>query len=145
MKLTQDSIQQPLVHVIIPKWVTQEYTFQPVPRFIILLEATVPVGTATMLRNSGRVTDYFVETWRTPTEIREYIHKFDMVAVPVNFAVANIEKCPRRLSLALSREQDKYCVTRSDEDEKRKSFLQSLSCGLNSGRRRPDDTEKTAN
>lgn len=143
MSLTQDSIQQPLVHVILPKWVTAEYTFQPVPRFIILLEATVPVGTAPMLRNSGLVTDYFVETWRTPTEIREYIHKFDMVAAPVHFAYIDIEKCPRKLAIALSRERAKYCVTRSDEDEKRKSFLLSLSCGLNNGRRIPDDTEKT--
>ena len=72
----------------------------------------------------------------TPAEIREYTHKFDMVAAPVHFAYTEIEKCPRKLSIALSRERAKYCVVRSEEDEKRKSFLLSLSCGINSGRRR---------
>lgn len=134
--MQQPPIQQPLIHVIVPKWVTAEYTFQPVPRFVILLEAAIPVGTTRKLRSSGRVTDYFIETWRTPAEIREYTHKFDMVAAPVHFAYTEIEKCPRKLSIALSRERAKYCVVRSEEDEKRKSFLLSLSCGINSGRRR---------
>lgn len=92
--MQQPPVQNPLVHVIIPKWVTAEYTFQPVPRFVILLEAAIPVGTAHKLRSFGRVTDYFIETWRTPAEIREYTHKFDMVAAPVHFAYTEIEKCP---------------------------------------------------
>lgn len=134
--MQQPPMQQPLVHVIVPKWVTTEYTFQPMPRFVILLEAAIPVGTTHKLRSASRVTDYFIETWRTPAEIREYVHKFDMVAAPVHLAYTDIEKCPRNLSIALSRERAKYCVVRSEEDEKRKSFLLSLSCGINSGRRR---------
>ena len=96
-----------LVHVMVPKFDTIQWAYMPKARFVILLDAAYEDSSAERWRKSDRGTAEFIDCWRTVAEVREYVHRFDMLAVPSDFLLNEImhgvarRKSMGRLSMSL--------------------------------------------
>lgn len=120
-----------LVHVMVPKFDTIRWAYMPNARFVILLEAVCEDSSADTRRESDRGTNEFIECWRTVTEVREYVHRFDMLAVPSDFLINEIllGNCPAKVDGKIVDELMKY----PREPDK---LLYSITRGINSGCRK---------
>lgn len=130
-KIKPDFSLSALVHVMVPKHGTIQWAYMPNASFVILLEAVCEVcedGSADTRRESDRVCDEFIECWRTVAEVREYVHRFDMLSVPSDFILNEIlhGSCPAKVDGKIVDELMKY----PREPDK---FLYNIARGLNSG------------
>lgn len=111
-------------------------------RFVILLDAAYEDNSAERWRKSDRGTDDFIECWRTVAEVREYVHRFDMLAVPSHFLLNEIfrGRCPANIDEKIV---DELRIYTREPDE----LLYSIARGINSGCRklwRPDMCNSSA-
>lgn len=116
------------VHVMVPKYGTIQWACMPNARFVILLEAAYEDSSDGTCRKSDRVTDEFIECWRTVAEVREYVRRFNMIAAPSNFIIDEIVHGvhPAKIDWEITAELRKY----PREPDK---LLSSIVRGLNSG------------
>ena len=115
-----------LVHVMVPKLGTIQWEHLSNPHFVILLDSACEDSSAERWRTSDRGTDEFIECWRTVAEVREYVHRFDMVAVPSDFLLNEIMHggCSAKVDGKIVDELMKY----PREPDK---FLYSIARGIN--------------
>lgn len=118
-----------LVHVMVPKFGTIQWAYMPKARFVILLDAAYEDSSAERWRKSDRGTSEFIECWRTVAEVREYVHRFDMLAVPSDFLLNEILHggCPAKVDGKIV---DELMIYPREPDK----LLYSMARGLNSGR-----------
>ena len=118
-----------LINVMVPKFGTIQWAYMPKARFVILLDAAYEDSSAEKWLESNRVTNEFIECWRTVAEVREYARRFDMLAVPSDFLLKEIlhGNCPAKIDGKIVDELMKY----PREQDK---LLYSIARGLNSGR-----------
>lgn len=118
-----------LVRVMVPKFGNIQWAYMPNARFVILLDAACEDSSDGTLRKSDRVTDEFIECWRTVAEVSEYVHRFDMLVVPSDFLINEILHggCPAKVDGKIVDELMKY----PREPDK---LLYSIARGINSGR-----------
>lgn len=126
-KIKPDFSLSALVHVMVPKHGTLPWTYS----LVIVLEAVCNVcedGSADTRRESDRVSDEFIECWRTVAEVREYVQRFDMLSVTSDFILNEIlhDGCRAEVDGKIVDELMKY----PREPDK---FLYSIARGLNSG------------
>lgn len=117
-----------LVHVMVPKFGTLQWAYMPNARFVMLLEAAYEDSSVDTRRKLDRGTDEFIECWRTVAEVREYVHRFDMLAFPSHFLLNEIlhSRCPKKIDEKIMAELMKYP---REPDE----LLYSIARGINSG------------
>lgn len=118
-----------LVHVMVPKFGTIQWAYMPKARFVILLDAAYENSSAEAWRKSDRGTAEFIDCWRTVAEVREYAHRFDMLAVPSDFLINEILHggCPAKVDGKIV---DELMIYPREPDK----LLYSLARGINSGR-----------
>lgn len=118
-----------LVHVMVPKFGTIQWAYMPKARFVILLDAAYEDSSAERWRKSDRGTDEFIECWRTVAEVREYVHRFDMLVVPSDFLINEILHggCPAKVDGKIV---DELMIYPREPDK----LLYSIARGINSGR-----------
>lgn len=116
-----------LVHVMVPKYGTLQWAYMPNARFVILLDAAYEDISAEKWLESNRVTNEFIECWRTVAEVREYVRRFNMIAAPSNFIIDEIVHGvhPAKIDWEITAELRKY----PREPDK---LLSSIARGLNS-------------
>ena len=120
-----------MVHVMVPKNGTLQWECTPNTRFVILLEAAYKdIISAEAYRKSGRVTDEFIECWRTVADVSEYVHRFNMIAAPLKFILDDLVPGvhPAKIDEKIIDELRKY----PRESDK---LLSSITKGLNSARK----------
>ena len=126
---------QALVPVMIPKNGTLQWECLPNARFVILLEAACEDSSSDTRHESDRGTDEFIECWRTVTEVREYVQRFNMLSVPSDYFLNEILHVGRPAKV-----DGKIVVDRKIVDELMKyprepdKFLYSIARGINSRR-----------
>lgn len=120
---------QALVPVMVPKNGTLQWECLPNARFVILLEAACEDSSSDTRHESDRGTDEFIECWRTVAEAREYVHRFDMLAVPSDFFLNEILHggCPAKVDGKIV---DELMIYPREPNK----LLYSIARGLNSGR-----------
>lgn len=118
-----------LVHVMVPKFGTIQWAYMPKARFVILLDAAYEDSSAEAWRKSDRGTAEFIDCWRTVAEVREYVHRFDMLAVPSDFLINEILHggCPAKVDGKIV---DELMIYPREPDK----LLYSMARGINSGR-----------
>lgn len=118
-----------LVHVMVPKFDTIQWAYMPKARFVILLDAAYEDSSAERWRKSDRGTAEFIDCWRTVAEVREYVHRFDMLAVPSDFLLNEILHggCPAKVDGKIV---DELMIYPREPDK----LLYSMARGINSGR-----------
>ena len=79
-----------LVHVMVPKYGTLQWAYMPKARFVILVDAAYEDISAEKWLESNRVTNEFIECWRTVAEVREYAQRFHLLAIPSDFLLKEI-------------------------------------------------------
>ena len=117
-----------LVHVMVPKLGTIQWAHLPNVHFVILLEAACEDSSSDTRRESDRGTNEFIECWRTVPEVREYVHRFDMLAVPSDFFLNEILHggCPAKGDGKIV---DELMIYPREPNK----LLYSIARGLNSG------------
>ena len=114
---------------MVPKFDTIQWSYMPKARFVILLDAAYEDSSAEKWRKSGRATDEFIECWRTVTEVREYVQRFNMLSVPSDFFLNEILHggCQAKVDGKIV---DELMIYPREPNK----LLYSIARGLNSGR-----------
>lgn len=115
-----------LVHVMVPKLGTIQWAHLPNAHFVILLEAACENSSSDTRRESDRGANEFIECWRTVTEVREYVQRFNMLSVPSDYFLNDILHVgrPAKVDGKIVDELMKY----PREPDK---FLYSIARGIN--------------
>ena len=118
-----------LVHVMVPKLGTIQWEHLSNPHFVILLEAACEDSSSDTRRESDMGTNEFIECWRTVTEVREYVQRFNMLSVPSDFFLNEILHggCQAKVDGKIV---DELMIYPREPNK----LLYSIARGLNSGR-----------
>ena len=118
-----------LVHVMVPKLGTIQWEHLPNAHFVILLEAACEESSSDTRRESDMGTNEFIECWRTVTEVREYVQRFNMLSVPSDFFLNEILHggCQAKVDGKIV---DELMIYPREPNK----LLYSIARGLNSGR-----------